>query len=187
MPKKEKTCLFCKYTWMCRVDTPKECPQCKRRIRVKQYVPSVTLEERLMLSVAKGANCWEWQGARQNRGYGVFVHHGIHYLVHRLSYTLYKGHIPEGLCVCHTFDNRICVNPDHLWVGTQADNNYDMINKKRHYVLPPKSKLTVEDVKEIRIMYSPYACTYKSISEKYQISESCVHRIVKRLSWKNLT
>jgi len=77
--------------------------------------------------------CWEWDGAIfKKTGYGQFGSgkSGV-YTAHKYSYQLFKGQVPEGLFVCHSCDNRKCFNPNHLWVGTHADNMNDMIQKGR--------------------------------------------------------
>lgn len=77
-------------------------------------------------------DCWEWQAATNNIGYGMFRWEtGIMRTAHRVSYELFKGLIPKGMIVCHTCDNPKCVNPDHLWIGTNKDNYDDMVRKGR--------------------------------------------------------
>jgi hypothetical protein len=95
---------------------------------------------RFWRSVAKTQEgCWEWQGRRGAKGYGVFVWDtGKPVLAHRASYTIARGSIPAGLFVCHHCDNPKCVRPDHLFVGTNADNMKDGYTKGR--VRPPVGK-----------------------------------------------
>ena len=88
--------------------------------------------------VKKGNDCWEWLGGKDRDGYGRYnltvSYENLSkkwYGAHRLSYTLTKGNIPKGKVICHSCDNPGCVNPDHLWVGTQQDNVRDMDQKNR--------------------------------------------------------
>jgi len=75
--------------------------------------------------------CWEWQGYVGTGGYGRITINYKDELVHRIAFQLSHGEIPDGMCVCHKCDNRICCNPDHLWLGTLADNNRDCSEKGR--------------------------------------------------------
>lgn len=88
---------------------------------------------RLLSRLSTAANgCWEWQGGQNDGGYGVMRYLGARNVrIHRLMWELRHGSIPSGLLVCHHCDNRICGNPDHLFLGTIIDNMLDRDRKGR--------------------------------------------------------
>ena len=78
----------------------------------------------------KSSGCWEWRPLWVRKGYGQFTIGKKVFGAHRVSYEMFKGPIPENMFVCHACDNPSCVNPDHLWVGTNAENQQDRFLKK---------------------------------------------------------
>lgn len=124
-------------------------------------------------------NCWEWQGSKTTAGYGHIYAYGELKYAHRISVELTGVVIPDGWFICHSCDNRSCVNPTHLFVGTQKENVQDMVSKNRdshgenHY----NAKLLDEDVAQIRVL-TGQGFTQKSIAEIYGVHQSHISGIV---------
>jgi hypothetical protein len=134
--------------------------------------------------------CWIWGASKNKKGYGHFGFNGRMYQAHRFAYKLYYGDYDEILQCLHKCDNPSCVNPNHLWLGTNTDNVLDMVAKGRNkYCKGEKngnSKLTEKDVIEIRNIYSTGSHSFRSLAKMYGIHNSVVGDIVNRNNWKNL-
>ena len=134
---KNKNGFFCK---PCRYEYQREWTRNKKDRKCeychKEFVPisirKFCCEKCVLLGNKIEKNgCWEWKKKKTLHGYGETSIQGKSRLVHRLSYEIFKGKIPEGKNVCHSCDNKICFNPDHLWIGTQKENIEDCIKKER--------------------------------------------------------
>lgn len=158
------------------------------RYYTTRYMLSMkSIEEKFWAKVKKSDGCWLWIGAKNPAGYGTITkHYGKNFYAHRLSYQLRHGNIPLGMLVCHICDNPSCVNPDHLFLGTDKDNKRDMINKKRSASGEKNfhSKLTTCEVVNIREEYSKGIIGIRPLAKKYNVSYTTVQRILKGYAWK---
>jgi hypothetical protein len=133
--------------------------------------------------------CWVWTGRRGGKlGYGRLKRNGVSYQAHRYSWTLTNGEIPDGLFVCHHCDNPPCVNPAHLFLGTQADNLADRDAKGRAvYWRGPKNaatKLTEEQVQEIRRLSQIHIETSQiELARRFDVSPSLISQIIGGKAW----
>lgn len=134
--------------------------------------------------------CWEYQDRLDKHGYGRIDSS----FVHRVFYQKLKGDI-GGLCVLHKCDNPKCCNPDHLFLGTKADNTADMIAKGRMAVGEdlPHAKLTADKVREIRRKALAKTYVQKSerqtilaLADEYGMSEHAIYQVIKRMNWKHV-
>ncbi len=140
--------------------------------------------------------CLEWHGYKDVYGYGVLLVSidGVkkNKKAHRLSYEQTHGDIGEGKLVCHKCDVRNCIEPTHLFLGTAADNNKDMMNKGRyrsggkpHYgEKNPKAKLTRLQVDSIKVLFK-YGITQKQIANSLSMHKSSIQRIASGKNWVN--
>ena len=162
-----------------------------------------TVEQRFLEKVAKTRKCWVWIASRV-RGYGQFRALGEH-RAHRVSYVLYRGKVPEGMKVLHRCDNPLCVNPAHLFLGTNKENSEDMVAKRRQAcgsrngskLYPERlvrgeqhhqTHLTEADVLTIRKAYRKgvRGHGYDSLAKRFSVDKATIARIVKRKYWSHV-
>lgn len=143
------------------------------------------LKQKFLSKVEKTENCWIWKSTINSDGYGFFYHGKKVYRAHRFSYEFFnKIEIPKGMCVCHTCDIPLCVNPSHLWLGTKAENNRDKALKGRAPKLlgvkNGSTKLSLQDVEDIR---KSIGQDLEHLAKKFNVSVSHIKKILRREYW----
>ena len=185
------------------------CSYCKKEF--KKVTKSTTCSKncRLMDGIKISENdCWEWQKAIVN-GYGKLRFKNKFFSVHRVSYEMFKGEISKGFFVCHSCDNKKCVNPGHLWLGTHEDNMKDA-SKKGRMIGTTGQKLSKETKRKISLNHADFkgekSCrsklkdkdvyaikellktdmTLKEIGSLYGVSKHAIHNIKTGKRWRHL-
>ncbi len=152
------------------------------------------IKDRFFEKVKKGESCWTWIAHKCPYGYGRMYdwRDGIRkiFFAHRISWEIHFGAIPQGLKVLHKCDNPPCVNPDHLFLGTNKDNYDDMVSKGRDRHAKgtdhPHAKLTDDCVREIREKLESRLVTQKSLAEEYGVARGIISLIYKNKAWKHV-
>lgn len=153
---------------------------------------SVPLEERFWEKVDRAGpdECWEWQASQQEYGHGLIRVDGEVDRAHRASWMLHNGDIPNGKCVLHSCHNPPCVNPEHLYIGTHADNARDRDKAGRHVALKGedhgRSKLTAQEVKYIRRLYLTGDYTQYELADIFDVSDYPIRCIVNGKTWTHI-
>ena len=133
--------------------------------------------------------CWEWTGYRNRKGYGQIKADGRMVATHRQAFLLRRGPIPEGMHVLHRCDNPPCVNPDHLFLGSNDDNVAERVRKGRSGrnagASASTAKLTEDDVRRIRRMAS-LGMTNLEIAEAFPVNDRSISNIVRHKTWKEV-
>lgn len=137
----------------------------------------------------RGPNdCWLWTASKDRHGYGTFQLNGKPRKAHRLSWVLSNGPVPDGLCVCHSCDVRLCVNPSHLWAGSNKANTVDMVAKGRNVTLRGEeaswSKLTNEEVVAIK---STVGVSQRKMARQYGVCQTMISKIRLGDRWRHVT
>lgn len=126
--------------------------------------------------------CWRYTGGLNGSGYGNIWQDGHTRSAHVVSYEIHNGPVPEGLNVLHSCDYKPCINPEHLFSGTQQDNIDDMINKDRHN-FSGRALLTTEAVTEIRELLKETDLSQQCIADKFTVSRSTIAAIKSGRNW----
>lgn len=143
--------------------------------------------------IDKTDSCWLWKASKTAAGYANITTYkngrAFMGIGSRVSWELFRGPIPEGLCVLHTCDIRHCVNPEHLFLGTKRDNSDDMIRKGRakHVGLKgpanPCSKLSWKQARQIRSLYETGDFPQRFLAKIYQVSLSVIQAVIDNRSY----
>lgn len=155
-----------------------------------------TLEERLAerYTIDSTTGCWEWTGHIDQHGYGRIDSTDqcngksrSYAMAHRISYELHVGGIPEGQFACHRCDNRKCISPAHIFLGTHADNQFDKVAKRRHTRAEQveTAKLTMAMATSIRIMFARGSHVISQLAAIYGLDEKSIWSLLKGQSWQD--
>lgn len=138
-----------------------------------------------------GDDCWLWVGSMHKLGYGILTRNNKLLKAHRYSWELFRGKIPDNINVLHKCDVRNCVNPSHLFLGTQKDNMRDCVKKGRHKIPPVRygeqnhnSKLKRTEVEQMRDLRKNSEMAYKEIAKLFGVSTMTALRAIRGSSWK---
>lgn len=129
--------------------------------------------------------CWIWNGPSGKNGYGQYRWKGKNSLPHRVSFLIFKGNIKKNRCVCHSCDNRMCVNPKHLWLGSYKQNMQDAKTKGRirKGSKIPWAILNEKIVREIRKIKGK---TFAELGRKYGVSYRAISMAIKGETWSHV-
>lgn len=139
------------------------------------------------VDVQSDSECWNWIGAISGSGYGNIKIYNKYYRAHRIAYYIHYQKDPGEFLVCHECDNKLCVNPHHLFLGTQQENIQHALDTGLiSYVgsLHPQTRLLESDILEIRELQG--TITQKEISKIYCVSQPTINHIMSRKTWRHI-
>lgn len=208
----EVVCTYCGTSFVVHPYRSASAKYCSKACQnAAKHQPRALLADRFWSHVDKSGECWEWTGALHTTGYGVLfiLKDGQRDVVraHRLAYEMTYGPIPDGLEVCHHCDNRRCIRPDHLFVGTRSDNMKDMVQKGRggvvaptgdqHYArlhpelvsrgeARPNAKLTADTVRVARKSWTAGEFSKSQLALRLGVTLPTVCDFIARRTWKHV-
>jgi len=163
-------------------------------------------EARFWSKVNKSATCWMWTACKNSKGYGSLRPFNGERYAHRASWVIANGAIKDGAWVLHKCDNPACVNPHHLWLGSNIENQHDMYSKGRgkkatgdaHWSkLHPDqivrgskigtSKLTESDVVQIRTRYANGEISQQNLANEFCVHQTIISDVIRRVTWNHVT
>lgn len=156
------------------------------------YNPAYTTEDRFWAKVKKAEPelCWAWIAGTLNTGYGRFVKDGRKCLAHRVAWEYTYGPIPKKMFVCHHCDNKNCVNPGHLYLGTNGTNIRDYFSKGNAFVRRGEdsrmSKINNETVLKIRELHATGKYTYEQVARLANTSLGIVKGVLSGKTWRHV-
>lgn len=140
---------------------------------------------RFFSKIEKTCDCWVWKGhIHKNNGYGGFKFEGKCQGAHRVSWIIHNGAIPDRMFILHKCDNKICVNPNHLFIGTQKDNIEDKCKKGRHKY-GVTTKLNKDQVMIIRKKFEQGTSAI-TLSKEFKINRRTVYKIINMERWREM-
>lgn len=160
-------------------------------IAARMWMTAEDLHEIMQAFTEPDGLCLKWTGQTDSRGYGAMKRrqgeHCERIGAHRLAYAMHVAPLPSGLVVLHLCDNKLCVNPHHLALGTQKANMFDfrMKGHAAHGCKHPFSKLNAEQVNEIRVL-AKYGWQHKQLAEQFGVSRPTITKVVNRTGYERV-
>ena len=168
----------------------------KKHLMIPPLSPQDILRFWSKVRIRQSEKCWPWMAGSLSNGYGWFALHGRPRqmrVAHRVAWVIAKGSLPTDICVCHHCDNRLCCNPSHLFLGTQADNIRDALEKGR--LRQPgfcgeqngNSRLTKEKVRKIRAEYAIGNISQRALATKNGVCQRTINMIIHNKTWVHIS
>lgn len=138
--------------------------------------------------ILKTDSCWNWTGTLAKVGYPVLNVNGTLVYGHRIAYFLKDRNFDQSMCVLHSCDNRKCVNPSHLFLGTRQDNMQDKVSKNRQSFGEMNTHtLTEQDIIEIKQKYATGKYTQRRLGVAYRVNQSEISRVLAGYRWRHMS